>query len=709
MTSPFNFGTNVIPNKTAYNPSNKLTYNFVTDPRLRRGHNFGVVYVTSSNFNEQNQNQKNQLPSIKKRSNRTYSNNFPMDKTQLSKAYSHPNKNIKNVNYDGFGIFTEKVTTTEMPKPITFEEIIQTDPLPPKPQEPLIWPEKTGIDVETQIEDGDLFNFDIEVEPLVHIILSKTLEESRREVLEEEEIREMKEQQEKYKNINLEDSNRVKEIENNEKKRYDDMRMKKENKIKRLNMTKMFQQKLTCRTIAKKYISRLLSNTKDSLTERAVFKNPQNNDFFTDLLPDLQDLAENYSLNDYKVVDNLQKMLTYKYLKNNKEKHKNAILKEKERLQENKRIAEILKKREEDEIRRKKEERARRKHEKILNAIRSKLKVELVKKSEWLENGIDAIYDINGYYQKENNVTTIGGPIGQFALYLEMINKLIPDFLTDEKIKKIIEVYIEKSHPIFFVYKNEDLEKYKEIDEGIETIEDIIKPEDENKYKQILDIFYENTFTNDDMLNYFFDICNEIGLDKVKDTYKKIFYLLINKFKEGTDFGVVKFIQRDLSFDEIPLECICLLIQEVFPIDNPNKKEVKKNPMASSSIGSSALKKALEKKKKEEKEKAKPQNFEHFYCEKTLMMPTVSDNLKIICINKNFDRVFRTNFLDCVDFIYKFEDDKDNIYNTLNDDYGKFISGLLLKLAGIYQKEIVEMQVGMPKDDEEEEEEENKD
>ena len=75
MTSPFNFGTNVIPNKTAYNPSNKLTYNFVTDPRLRRGHNFGVVYVTSSNFNEQNQNQKNQLPSIKKRSNRTYSNN----------------------------------------------------------------------------------------------------------------------------------------------------------------------------------------------------------------------------------------------------------------------------------------------------------------------------------------------------------------------------------------------------------------------------------------------------------------------------------------------------------------------------------------------------------------------------------------------------------------------------------------------------------
>ena len=600
MSSPFNFGSNVIPNKTAY-PSNKLTYNFVTDPRLRRGHNFGVVYVTSSNYTENQNIQKGQLPSIKKRSNRTYNNNFPFDKNQMSKTHYHQNK-TKNTNYDGFGIFTEKVTTTEMPKPITFEEIIQTDPLPPKPQEPLIWPEKTGIDVETQVEDGDLFNFDIEVEPLVHIILSKTLEDSRREVLEEEEIKEIKEQQEKYKNYNLDDQNRVNNIEDNEKKRYDDMKMKKENKLKRLNMTKIFQMKLSSRTIAKKYISRLMKDSKKALTERAVFKNPQNNDFFTDLLPELQNLAENFNLNDYKVVDKLQEMLVYKYLNNNKEKHKNAILKEKERLKENKRIGEILKKREEDEIQRKKEERARRKHEKILDGIRQKLKEELVVDSEWIEDtNVENIFDINGYYQKKDRkcVTTIGGPIGQFALYLEMLNKLIPDFLTDEKLKKIIETYIEKSHQIFFIYKNDDLEQYKEFDENIEVIEDIIKIEDEKKYQQLLGKFLENTYINDDMLNFFFDTCNEVGLEKVKETYIKIFNLLLQKYREGTDSSCVQFIQRDMTFDEIPLECICVLIQEIYPIENPHKKDVKENPIPEKSIGSSALKKALEKKKKE--------------------------------------------------------------------------------------------------------------
>ena len=706
MSSPFNFGSSVIPNKTAY-PSNKLTYNFVTDPRLRRGHNFGVVYVTSSNYTENQNIQKGQLPSIKKRSNKTYSNNFPFDKNQMSKTHYHQNK-IKNTNYDGFGIFTEKVTTTEMPKPITFEEIIQTDPLPPKPQEPLIWPEKTGIDVETQIEDGDLFNFDIEVEPLVHIILSKTLEDSRREVLEEEEIKEIKEQQEKYKNYNLDDDNRVKNIEDNEKKRYDDMKMKKENKLKRLNMTKIFQMKLSSRTIAKKYISKLMKDTKNALTERAVFKNPQNNDFFTDLLPDLQNLAENFNLNDYKIVDKLQEMLVYKYLNNNKEKHKNAILKEKERLKENKRIGEILKKREEDEIQRKKEERARRKHEKILDGIRQKLKEELVVDSEWIEDtNIEFIFDINGYYQKKDKkcVTTIGGPIGQFALYLEMLNRLIPDFLTDEKIKKIIETYIEKSHQIFFIYKNEDLEQYKEFDENIEVIEDIIKVEDEKKYKQLLEKFLENTLSNDDMLNFFFETCNEVGLEKVKETYIKIFNLLLQKYREGTDASCVQFIQRDLTFDEIPLECICVLIQEIYPIENPHKKEVKENPVPEKSLGSSALKKALEKKKKEEKEKAKPQIFEHFYSEKTLIMPMVSDNLKIICINKNFDRYFRANFLECVDFVCKFENEKENYFNQINDDYGKFTAGILLKLGDFYKKEIVEMQIGIPKEGEEEEEE----
>lgn len=42
-------------------------------------------------------------------------------------------------------------------------------------------------------DDGELFNFEYEVEPILKQLLGKTLEVARMEVLEEEELREMKE------------------------------------------------------------------------------------------------------------------------------------------------------------------------------------------------------------------------------------------------------------------------------------------------------------------------------------------------------------------------------------------------------------------------------------------------------------------------------------------------------------------------------------
>jgi hypothetical protein len=45
---------------------------------------------------------------------------------------------------------------------------------------------KTGLDRETQIWDGDLFDFDYEVEPILQVLIGKCLEQSRMEVLEEE-------------------------------------------------------------------------------------------------------------------------------------------------------------------------------------------------------------------------------------------------------------------------------------------------------------------------------------------------------------------------------------------------------------------------------------------------------------------------------------------------------------------------------------------
>ena len=70
-----NVNGRIVENKAKYmneQGGSKLTYNFVTDPRLKRGHNFGIIYVTSSNY-EETQTKKG-MQGTKKRFNKELQN-----------------------------------------------------------------------------------------------------------------------------------------------------------------------------------------------------------------------------------------------------------------------------------------------------------------------------------------------------------------------------------------------------------------------------------------------------------------------------------------------------------------------------------------------------------------------------------------------------------------------------------------------------------
>ena len=671
-----NVNGRIVENKPKYvneQGGSKLTYNFVTDSRLKRGHNFGIIYVTSSNYDETSslkpqtkKDSKNFKPNLK---NKNYLGQIKEKEAQEKKI---------NEKEGECGICTTKVTTTVRPTPITFEEIIQTDPLPPPPQPLLIWPKKTGVDKECQIEDGDSFCFDEEVQPLVHIIVSKTLEESRREVLEEEELKHIKEQQEKYKKLNEANNKRIKSIEEKEKKIFEEHNRKKELKQKRIKLTKLYQQKLQSRMKAKQYISKLKADCYSSLGQKKVFKNKDDNYYFTNLLPELHDLVNEYTTNDYLIVNKMNDMFSKRKINNDRKKHEESVTNEKNRLANNERIRIINKELEEKRKREEKERRAKRRHDRILDGLRKSIQEDLLTNSEWTEDSIENIFNINGYYQKTKNATLTGGPIGQMALILNYLDKESPEFLTDDKIPKIIDVYLEKSHPFFFLWNKEDLDKCKEINENIETIEDIIKASDD-EFKKIIDIFFTSALANDDMLEIFFDVCKEMDLERVKDTYKLIFSNLLLKFKDGIDYGQIRFLEiNNEAHEEIPLLCICLLNQEVIPLDNAPPDQYKNKGK-------------------------KKFSYESYFMERTLLMPTISDKLKIININKNFEKNYRNNFLECIDIMYGLEPDKLQCIEDLGVNYENFIKCLLLKLAGKYKKEIVDYAINMPKEGEEDE------
>ena len=81
---------------------------------------------------------------------------------------------------------------------------------------------KTGVDKKTLVEDNELFLFDDEVEPILSVLCGKTLEQARMEVLEEEELREMKEQQEHYIRMLNSEKTDIDRMESTEAKRLAD-------------------------------------------------------------------------------------------------------------------------------------------------------------------------------------------------------------------------------------------------------------------------------------------------------------------------------------------------------------------------------------------------------------------------------------------------------------------------------------------------------
>ena len=579
------------------------------------------------------------------------------------------------------GISTEKVKSFARPKPMTFEVKIQTDPLPEPPIAQYIWKEKEGVDVECQIEDEDLFNFDEEVKPLIHVLISKTLEDARREVLEEEELKEIIKQQEKYKNLFESNNKKVRQMEEDEKNRFEEYKKRKEAKNNIIQLTKTYQKKLKSRDMAKKYISKLRADTYKDLGKQKVFEGEDTKYYLNELWPEMHGLVEEYTRNDYLILNKMTDMFNKRRKNKELKIHEKCVRKEKERLANNERIREINRQLEEKRKQEEKERRAKLKHEKILNGFRNIIQEELCVNSEWAED-LENIYNINGYYQKNKNVTLIGGPIGQMALILNYIDIENPDFLIEDKLDNILEGFLEKSHPFTFLWTKEDLEKYKAINENIESIEDIVKASEE-QYKKIMEEFFNNALINDDMLQIFFDACTDMELTKVKDLYLKLFNKLLLKFKERNDSGQVRFLEINKEeTEEIPLLCICLINQESIPLDNPmpdkNKNRRKKNV------------------------------FESYFFEKTYIMPSISDKNKIIIINKNFDKNYRNNFLECLDFLFTLEPEKAQYIESLNEKNENFIKCVLIKLNEKYKKEIVDMAINLTGEgDEEENNEEN--
>jgi len=92
-------------------------------------------------------------------------------------------------------IQTDQFVAELTDKAPVYEIGCQTEFKVDRPPTPHKMPKIAGVSKKTLVEDNELFLFEDEVEPILSVLCGKTLEIARMEVLQEEELAEMKRQQ----------------------------------------------------------------------------------------------------------------------------------------------------------------------------------------------------------------------------------------------------------------------------------------------------------------------------------------------------------------------------------------------------------------------------------------------------------------------------------------------------------------------------------
>lgn len=279
----------VVANRTEnYKPEERMSMNLMYDKRVYRGHVHNVHNIRADITPQQQEQEHFQKEKEAKQ--------LEMMKSQLD---AFKKSKVKQTPYDIRPAAAARIevdltyflTDQKDVKPQESEIITQTDAFLPKPPSPKYVPKKTGIDVTTQIWDGDLFIFDEEVEPILNVLTFKTLEQALLEVEEESEFDAMQTYKDQNKSRKSdEEVEWAKEV-NAEieriKRKDEEVKKARTKYVKIQNLITKFQNL----NLAKNYLSHLIPRTVNKIYEENVYPNYFPHLLHTDYLPHILDLT----------------------------------------------------------------------------------------------------------------------------------------------------------------------------------------------------------------------------------------------------------------------------------------------------------------------------------------------------------------------------------------------------------------------------------
>lgn len=161
----------------------------------------------------------------------------------------------------------------------------QTDDFLDRAPSPLFIPQKSGIDAATQIEHGELFDFGVEVEPILQVVVGKTLEQAVMELMEERELEILRHHQEEYERRRMAELVETQRMEEAEKRRAEEKARRLLDEQRAHQRAQVAAEKLAARSFVQSYMSNMVGHVHQSLKEYGVVRDDIEENVLTGFLP----------------------------------------------------------------------------------------------------------------------------------------------------------------------------------------------------------------------------------------------------------------------------------------------------------------------------------------------------------------------------------------------------------------------------------------
>lgn len=240
--------------------------------------------------------------------------------------------------------FLEELTD----RPVEHDAETQTLPYMDRPASPLFIRAKIGYDISTQIENDDLFDFDLEVQPILEVLVGKTLHVSMLEIMQEDELEAIRLQQEEYEMIRNVELAEVQRLEAEIKRKAQEKERRLAQERKRLEDQKRLEETIAARQFSSQFLNELHNTVFDQLEEQGVFYDPIQREIEQLFIPNI--LTEfTIHANAYDIASQLALELLENAKKEAKKYEKEAIRLREEYKERLRKEEEERKKREEEE------------------------------------------------------------------------------------------------------------------------------------------------------------------------------------------------------------------------------------------------------------------------------------------------------------------------------------------------------------------------